>query len=196
MERFNWTLSEQLFGHQYAQEMWLPYGVRSSDWVSRLPAVIVALNDEETRLIGKKPKAAMKAKSVAQKPSSVVAARSDGVAENNLSSGVGVRYLYQPSKLVGGRRRATDPVWCLKVYWVGRSVTKPDEPVLYYLLDGPERASVREELLVVPQTLSFPLMVFSGDFSQQLGDVFIHLDCCVFVSIGQGVHSVLGNPAF
>ena len=102
MERFNWTLSEQLFGHQYAQEMWLPYGVRSSDWVSRLPAVIVALNDEETRLIGKKPKAAMKAK--AQKPSSVVAARSDGVAENNLSSGVGVRYLYQPSKLVGGRR--------------------------------------------------------------------------------------------
>ena len=78
VERFNRTLSERLFGHQYAQEMRLPSGVRSSDWVSRLPAVVAALNDEETRLIGKKPKAAIKAKSVAQKPSSVVVGRSVG----------------------------------------------------------------------------------------------------------------------
>ena len=136
VERFNRTLSERLFGHQYAQEMRLPSGVRSSHWVSRLPAVVAALNDEETRLIlseEKKPKAAIKAKSVAQKPSSVVVGRAVGDAENKLLSGVGVRYLYQPGELEGGRRRATDPVWSLKLYRVGRTVTKPDEPVLYYL---------------------------------------------------------------
>ena len=156
VERFNRTLSERLFGHQYAQEMRLPSGVRSSHWVSRLPAVVAALNDEETRLIGKKPKAAIKAKSVAQKPSSVVVGRAVGDAENKLLSGVGVRYLYQPGELEGGRRRATDPVWSLKVYRVGRSVTKPDEPVLYYLMDGPERGFVREELLVVPPDTELP----------------------------------------
>ena len=44
VERFNRTLSEWLFGHQYAQEMRLPSGKRSTEWVARLPAVISALN--------------------------------------------------------------------------------------------------------------------------------------------------------
>ena len=47
-------------------------------------------------------------------------------------------------------KRATDPIWSLKVYNVQNSVTKPSEPVLYYLQDGPKRRFVREELLVVP----------------------------------------------
>ncbi|MES9881870.1 MAG: DDE-type integrase/transposase/recombinase [Sedimenticola sp.] len=163
VERFNRTLSERLFGHQYAQEMLLAQrapdqraGERSVEWVARLPAVISALNNEVTRLTGKKPSDAIKAKTVAQKPSSVVPGRPVGLEEQKLPSRVGIRYLYQPGELEGGRRRATDPVWSLQVYRLGRSVTKPEEPVLYYLQDGPARGFVREELLVVPPDTVLP----------------------------------------
>ena len=92
---------------------------------------------------------------VAHKPSAP-ASRPVGLREQKLLSGVGVRYLYQPGELEGGRRRATDPVWSLTVYQLGRSVTKPDEPVLYYLQEGPPRGFVREELLVVPLDTQLP----------------------------------------
>ena len=36
-------------------------------------------------------------------------------------------------------------------------MTKPDEPVLYYLQDGPQRGFVREELLVVPFDTQLPM---------------------------------------
>ena len=156
VERFNRTLAERLFGHQYAQEMRLSEGQRSTEWVARLPAVIAALNGEVTRLTGKRPSEAIKAKTVMQKPSSTVPGRPVGPSEQKLPSDVGVRYLYQPGELEGGRRRATDPTWSLDVYRLGRSVTKPNEPVLYYLLDGPARGFVREELLVVPPDTQLP----------------------------------------
>jgi hypothetical protein len=57
VERFNRTLAERLFGHQYAQEILLEArgsNVRSKEWVARLPAVIKAINNETTRLIGMK----------------------------------------------------------------------------------------------------------------------------------------------
>ena len=144
--------SQSGFGHQYAKEMSLPSGQRSTEWVARLPNVVAALNGEVTRLTGKKPSDAIKAKTVAQKPSSVVPDRPVGLKEQKVPSGFGVRYLYQPS----GRRRATDPVWFLEVHRLGHSVTKPDEPVLYDLQDGPPRGFVREELLVVPPDTQLP----------------------------------------
>ena len=64
VERFNRTLSEHFFGHQYAVEMRLPEGQRSTAWVKRLPDVVSALNNEETSLIGRKPSVAIKEKSV------------------------------------------------------------------------------------------------------------------------------------
>ena len=68
VERWNRTLSERLFGHQYAQEMRLPVGGRSTEWVRRLPAVVSALNGEVTRLTGKRPSEAIKVKSVSGEP--------------------------------------------------------------------------------------------------------------------------------
>jgi len=56
VERFNRTLAERLFGHQYAQEMLLAArgsSERSIEWVTRLFAVVAALNGEVTRLTGK-----------------------------------------------------------------------------------------------------------------------------------------------
>ena len=61
-----------------------------------------------------------------------------------------MRYLYQPGELEGGTKIAIDPIWSLKVYNIERAVTKPNEPVIYYLHDGPKHGFVREELLVVP----------------------------------------------
>ena len=120
VERLNRTLVERLFGHQYAQEMRLPSGERSTELVKRFPSVVATL----TRINGKKHSDAIKAKTLTQKPSSVFPGRPLGLKEQNLTSGVGVRYLYQPGELEGGRRRATEPVWTLEVYRLGRSVTK------------------------------------------------------------------------
>ena len=133
--------------------------VKGRLWVKRLPAVVATLNGEVTRSTGKKPSDAIVAKTLrrgTQKHSSVVPGRPVGLEEQKIPSGVGLRFLYQPGELEGGRRRATDPVWSLEVHRLGRSVTKPGEPVLYYLQDGPPLCFVREELLVVPPDTQLP----------------------------------------
>ena len=155
VERFNRTLAERLFGHQYAVEMRLPAGQRSTAWVKRLPEVVAALNNEVTSLTGKKPAEAIKEKAVAAKPSTTYS-RPVGEREKKLPSLMNVRYLYQPGELEGGVKRATHPIWSLKVYSLEKSVTKPNEPVLYYLRDGPKCGFVREELLVVPPNTTLP----------------------------------------
>ena len=155
VERFNRTLAECLFGHQYAVEMRLPEGQRSTAWVKRLPEVVSALNNEETRLTGKKPAIAIKDKAVYSKPSTPYS-RPVGESEKILPPFVQARYLYQPGELEGGLKRTTDPIWSLKVYSIERSFTKPHQPVLYYLRDGPKRGFVREELMVVPPNTTLP----------------------------------------
>ena len=156
VERFNRTLAERLFGHQYAPEMLLPLEQRSSEWVAWLPAVVAALNGEVTRLIGKRPSEAIRRKAVSARPAAPARRqRKRGFEEQKLPSGVGVRYLYQPGELEGGRRRATDPTWSINVHRLERSVTKTGEPIVYYL-DGPPRGFVREELQVVPPDTESP----------------------------------------
>ena len=155
VERFNCTLAERLFGHQYVVEMLLPEGKRWTEWVKRLPDVVSALNNEVTSLIGKKPAVAIKEKAVSSKPSTKYN-RPVGLAEKKLPPLINVRYLYQPRELEGGTKRATDPIWSLKVYQVVENKTKPNEPVVYYLSDGPKRDFVREELLVVPPNTQLP----------------------------------------
>jgi len=91
---------------------------RSAEWVARLPAVVTALNNEVTRLTGKKPKYATMMKAVTQKPSSVVPGRPTGLEEPLIPSYALVRYLYQPGELQDGRHRATDPVWSLTIHTV------------------------------------------------------------------------------
>ena len=103
VERFNRTLAERLFGHQYAVEMRLTEGQRSTAWVKRLPEVVSALNNEVTRLTGKKPAIAIKDKAVFSKPSTPYS-RPVGESEKLLPSFAPVRYLYQPGELEGGSR--------------------------------------------------------------------------------------------
>jgi len=155
VERFNRTLAERLFGHQYTVEMRLPEGKRSTAWVKRLPEVVSALNNEVTSLIGKKPAIAIKEKSVYARLSTPYS-KPVGKSEKILPSLVQVRYLYQPGELEGGVKRATDPIWSLKAYSIERSFTKLDQPILYYLHDGPKHGFIREELLVVPPNTQLP----------------------------------------
>ena len=161
VERFNRTLAERLFGAQYAQEMLLAArgsSARSSEWVRALPDVVAALNDEVTRLTGKKPKDAIKASAVAHKPSAP-ASRPVGLEEPLLPSDTLVRYLYAPGELEGGRRRATDPVWSLTIHTVRNVVQRGGQPVLYYLNSDsvtPARGFVREELLTLPHGTELP----------------------------------------
>jgi len=123
--------------------------------VKRLPEVLSALNNNVTRLISKKPAVAIKEKADYASPSTPYS-RPVGKNEKILPALVQVRYLYQPRELEGGVKRATDPVWSLKVYSIERSFTKPDQPVLYYVRDGPKCGFVREELLVVPPNTTLP----------------------------------------
>ena len=158
VQRFNRTLAEKLFGHQYAQEMLPSFRLleqRSSEWVTRLPAVVAALNWEVTRLLGKRPSEAIRKKAVSARPAAPARHRPIGFKEQKLPPGFGVRYLYQSGELEGGRRRATDPTWSLTVHRVERTVTKTGVPVVYYL-DGPSRGFVREELQVVPPDTQSP----------------------------------------
>ena len=149
VERFNRTLAERLFGYQYAVEMNMSTG-RSTASVKRLPEVVSALNNEVTRFIGKKPAVAIRERAVASKLATPYM-RPVGENERKLPPLAHVQYLYYPGELEGGGRRATDPIWSLKVYKIQKVVTKPETPVVYYqLLDGPKRGFVREELMIVP----------------------------------------------
>ena len=153
VERANRTLGERLFSHQYAQEM-VSEG-RSRVWVKRLPAVMKALNSQVIRITGKEPDKSLGLKEVEIKPYSYK--RPVGLKEKRLPSGVQVRYLLSPGEDEGGeRRRATDPIWSLEVYNINRVVISPEQPVLYYLLDGLKRSFVREELQVVPFDTELP----------------------------------------
>ena len=138
VERFNRTLAERLFGHQQAQELLSKSGEHSREWVNRLPAVVAALNNEVTRLTGKKPVDTIRANEVSQKHSSVISGRPVGLKEKRLPSDAIVRYLYQPGELEGGqRRRATDAIWSLQAYRLARAVAKSGAHVVYYLTGAP-----------------------------------------------------------
>ena len=159
MERFNRTLAERLFRHQYAQEILLEArnekGVRSTEWGSRLPDVVKALNNEETRLIRMKPFDAITKLEVKAQRSAPQRLKN----EIQIPSNEKLRYLYQPGELEGGGERvhATDPIWSLETYGINEVVKTPGDPILYYLTEeAPKRSFVRQELMIVPEGTQLP----------------------------------------
>ena len=142
VESANKIIGERIFSHQYAQEFWQD---RSRVWVKELPQIIKTLNSSVTRLTGEKPIDAYLEKSVKIKTKNYP--RDIGFNEERINMYEKVRYLLQPGELEGGSRRATDPIWSIKVYELEKSIVSKDQPILYYLLNGPKRNFVREELL-------------------------------------------------
>ena len=62
------------------------------------------------------------------------------------------RYLLQPGEEHDDqRRRATDRIWSKASYRLREIAENPGNRVMYYLLNGLERAFVSEELMLIPE---------------------------------------------
>ena len=62
------------------------------------------------------------------------------------------RYLYEPGEQHGDqKRRAADFIWRKNTYLLDRIVQEPENRVLYYLHEGPDRAFVCKELMYISE---------------------------------------------
>ena len=150
MEALNKILAERLFKVQGAQELNNPEKV-SSRLVKHLYGLVDELNDMETEMIGMKPKDAIKLNEV------LLVSRESYHPEEVLPEDGLYRYLLQPSEEHNDQQcRATDRIWSKASYRLREITKNPDNRVMYYLADGPERAFVSEELMLIPEDAKLP----------------------------------------
>ena len=150
VEALNKILADRLFKVQDAQELNDPEKV-SSRWVKHLYGLVDELNDMETEMIGMKPKDSFKLKEVP------LVARESYLLEEILPEDGLYRYLLQPGEEHDDQRhRATDRIWLKETYRLREIAENPGNRVMYYLRDGPERAFVSEELMLIPEDTELP----------------------------------------
>ena len=102
-------------------------------------------------MIGMKPKDVIKLKEVP------LVARESYPPEEILPEDGLYRYLLQPSEERDDQRhRATDRIWSKETYRLREIAENPGNQVMYYLRDGPERALVSEELMLIPEDTELP----------------------------------------
>jgi len=149
VENFNKTLAQRLFKIQGAQELNDP-SKDSKTWVKHLYKIVRDINNQKLERIGMSPAKAIKLENVALNFKSYP--KEEVVPADGL-----YRYLYQPGEEHGDqKRRATDKVWSKSTYRLDKIIENPGQRVLYYLAGGPERAFVREELLLTPENTELP----------------------------------------
>ena len=147
VERFNRTLAEHIFLHQYFNEV--DSKDRDTKWVDRLPNILRDLNNKYTRLIKMSPNDAVK------KQFDIKQYSSKPIPQNykplsKLHVGDKVRYLYRNGEAENDtKKRATDPNWSLTTYKIKKVVRDPKFD--YYYLDTPldylaDRHFLREQL--------------------------------------------------
>ena len=150
VESLNRVLAENLFKIQDAQELNDPEKI-SSTWVKHLYGLVDRLNDTKTEMIGIKPNEAIKLKTIPL-DKEVNYPLEDKLVEDGL-----YRYLLQPGEEHNDtKRRATDSIWSKKTYRLREIVSDPGNRVIYFLQDGPERAFVKEELMLIPENTALP----------------------------------------
>ena len=148
VEALNKVLAENMFKVQDAQELNDPEKI-SSTWVKHLYRLVDKLNDTETKMIGMKPKDAIKLEEVPIKE--------DYPPEDTLPEDGLYRYLLQPGEEHDDqRKRATDRIWSRNTYRLKEVVSNPGNRVMYFLKDGPERVFVKEELMQIPEDTKSP----------------------------------------
>ena len=109
------------------------------------------LNDTETQMTGIKPKDAIKLKEVP------LFNRESYPPEDTLPEDGFYHYLSQPGEEHDDQcKRATDRIWSKKTYRLREIVEDSGGRVMYYLKDGPERALVKEELMLIPEDAELP----------------------------------------
>ena len=150
VESLNKILTERLFKVQDAQELNDPEKALSR-WVKHLYGLVDELNDTETEMIGMKPKDAIKLKEVPL-------VNREAYPPEEVLPGDGLYlYLLQPGEEHDDQwHRATDRIWSKGTYRLKEIVENPGNRVMYYLRDGPERALVLEELMLIPEDTQLP----------------------------------------
>ena len=102
-------------------------------------------------MIGMKPKNANKLKEVP------LVARESYPPEEVLPKDGLYQYLLQSGEEHDDQqRRATDGIWSKASYRLREVVKSLGNQVMYYLLNGPERAFVSEELMLIPEDTELP----------------------------------------
>ena len=150
VEALNKILAERLFKVQDAQELNNPEKV-SSRGVKHLYGLVDELNDTTTETIGMKPKDAIKLKEVH------IVTRESYLPEEALPEDGLYRYLLQPGEEHDDQRcRATDRIWSEASYRLREIAENPGNCMMFYLRDGPERAFVSEELMLIPEDTELP----------------------------------------
>ena len=150
VEALNKILAERSFKVQDAQELNDPEKV-SSRWVKHLYGLVDKLNDTETEMIEMKPKDAIKLNEV------LLVAQESYPPEEVLPEDGLYRYLLQPGEEHDDQQcRATDRIWSEGTYRLREIMENPGNRVMYYLSDGPERAFVSEELMLIPEDTELP----------------------------------------
>ena len=150
VEALNKILAERLFKLQDAQELNDPERV-SSWWVKHLYGLVDELNGTTTEMIGMKPKDAIKLKEV------LLVARESYPPEEVLPEDGLYHYLLQPGEEYDDHRcRATDRIWSKDSSRLREITENPGNSVMYYLRDGPERAFLSEELMLIPEDTELP----------------------------------------
>ena len=123
----------------------------SSRWVKHLYGLVDELNDTETETIGMKPKDPIKLKEVP------LVKEENYPPEEVLPEDGLYRYLLQPGEEHDDQRRRTTDRISSKASYRLREITKDlGNRVMYYLADGPERAFVSEELMLIPEDTELP----------------------------------------
>ena len=150
VKALNKILTERLFKVQDAQELNDPEKV-SSRWVKHLYGLVDELNKTETEMIGMKPKDAIKLKEVP------LVTRESYPPEEILPEDGLYRYLLRPGEEHNDqRRRATDRIWSKGTHRLREIIENPGNRVMYYFRDGPERAFVSKELMLIPEDTELP----------------------------------------
>ena len=105
----------------------------------------------ETEMIGMKPKDGIKLNEVP------LVKQENYPPEEVLPEDGLHRYLLQHGEEHDDQRhRATDRIWSKRTYRLREIAENPGSRVMYYLIDGPERAFVSEELMLIPEDTELP----------------------------------------
>ena len=109
------------------------------------------LNDTTTEMIGMKPKDAIVLDEVPLVNREVYP-EEDKLPENGLC-----QYLLQPGEEHDDQwHREMDRIWSKKTYRLREMVEDSGNRGMYYLKDGPERAFISEELMLIPEDTELP----------------------------------------
>ena len=150
VEALNKLLAENLFKVQDAQELNDPDKVSSTS-VKHLYGLVDKLNDTETQMTGMKPSDAIKLNQVP------LVNRENYPEEDTLPEDGLYSYLLQLGEENNDQRcRAMDRIWSKNTYRLREIVEDSGNRVMYYLKDGPERAFVSEELMLIPEDTELP----------------------------------------